>query len=139
MDEKTNITLYVTWIQYLRKYNDNSIDIIKSSKKKTKTLFWIFIKDQGDTKKKSEINCPQKKIIVVPPFILLSLFHACSTKQNWHCCRFHLYTILLTTILKVLTLISNQTANSICLTFFLIINLLLMIKATMEIIIVLLW
>lgn len=39
MDDKIDVTLFVISIQYLHKHNNNRINVIKSLKKKIKTLF----------------------------------------------------------------------------------------------------
>ena len=44
-DEKTDTTFSVTSKRRLRKRNNNRIDVIKSLRKKTKTLLRVFAKD----------------------------------------------------------------------------------------------
>lgn len=43
MDDKIDVTLFVISIQYLHKHNNNRINVIKSLKKKIKTLFQKFV------------------------------------------------------------------------------------------------
>ena len=81
-DEKTNATLPVTSTQRLRKHNDNRIDVINSPRKKIKTPFWVFAKDQGDEEKQSEVTSPQIKVIVPPTSILPASSNVSSTKQK---------------------------------------------------------
>lgn len=50
MDERINATPPVTSAQHLYKYNDNCINVIKSSKERTKTAFQELATDKDEDK-----------------------------------------------------------------------------------------
>ena len=81
-DEKTNATLFITSTQYLRKRNNNRIDIIKNPKKKTKPLLQVFAKDQGNKEKHSEITGAQIKVMILLVSFLLGSSNTTSIKQK---------------------------------------------------------